>query len=164
MQDDTNWSSLSIVSCSSQRSTCDHEILEEKVHLVLEVLNKGQQTAWQVQKLPSFTIGQEFGKRNLTQPLHIWDIFKEQQPKKKKKRKGKRGRKESRRKYTTTLWCNTITWVCAEVCTKGFYIILTGKWVDTAILTHNLGSRGLERSNDLKTWNHKAKLPWWLRW
>lgn len=164
MQDDTNWSSLSIVSCSSQRSTCDHEILEEKVHLVLEVLNKGQQIIDKYKSFPLLLLANRLGKRNLTQTLHIWDIFKEQQPKK-KKRKGKRGRKESKgRKYTTTLWCNTITWVCAEVCTKGFYIILTGKWVDTAILTHNLGSRGLERSNDLKTWNHKAKLPWWLRW
>ena len=43
MQDDTNLPPLSIVIASSQRSTCDHEILVQKVYLVLEVLNKGQQ-------------------------------------------------------------------------------------------------------------------------
>ena len=158
MQDDTDWSSLSIVSCSSQRSTCDHEILEQKVYLVLEVLNKGQQIIDKYENIPLLLLVNRLGKRNLTQTLNIWDI--------KKKKEGKKGRKESKgRKYTMTLWYSTNTWGCAEVVgTKGFYIILTGRWVDIAILTHNLGSRGRERSNDLKTLNHKAKLPWWLRW
>ena len=71
MQDDTNWSSLSIVSCSSQRSTCDYEILEQKVYLVLEVLNKGQQIIDKYKNIPLLLLVNRLGKRNLTQTLNI---------------------------------------------------------------------------------------------